>query len=577
MPGIADVRAVTGRIRALVRGGAARIVLTGGEPTLRRDLPRLVSFAKAAGAREVWMETNAVALNERRVALLQRSGLDGVRVHLSGFTDELDAVTQDPGGFQAAKRGFRSVLQSGLMVDVVSVLSNETLNMVAPMPGHLAAFLSKLGSIRCWWLVVVSSVPDEALWPDAPSLLSTIATVIEHAKEVDLPVKLEPKTAPPPCVFPRPAVVVSAYALSSGGSCHPQFERIDACSSCLLLDRCPGMHRAQRKLFSEIEPRPVSDDAVRRRMTMIGTVREQVERELVEPGTYRDDQGHAYEEAIIRFSFRCNQRCRFCFVSTHLPDPPEWLVRQAIEEASLRGARIVISGGEPTLNASFLSLAHLAAKRSRHPVQLQTNAIAFAVADLARQVADAGVREAFVSLHAACAEVSDAITGAPGSFAATCDGVERLVAAGVQVTLNFVLFRSNLGELEAWVRMAVARWPAVRLNLSFVAPATDLVPQDDETVPRYSEVLPTIVRAIEAARELGVRLGGFESMCGLPLCLVPDGLEPFFQLPEIPADSDRGEFVKPSTCDRCTLRSRCFGIRRGYVALHGVRELKCRL
>lgn len=573
-PGFADRNAVAARIRASIDRGGERIVLTGGEPTLRGDLPALVSFAKRAGAREVWLETNGTILDARRVAALRKAGLDGVRLQLSGFSGAVDAVTRDPGGFEAAKRGLACSIGTGLFAEVASVLSRSTLELVAAMPVPLRSFLKDHGAIRCWWLAVVSSVPDESEWPEAPALLSTIEDVVRGAREADLPVKLDARSAPPPCLFSRPGRVASAFALSPGGRQHPQFARFEACATCLLADRCPGVHRAQRRIFEGIEPAPVRDQRLRRRMTMIGTVAEQMQRELVEPGTFRDGRGGRFEEAIIRFNFRCNQRCGFCFVSTHLPDPPESRVREAIEEAGRRGARIVISGGEPTLNASFLPLARFAAERSAHPVQLQTNAMAFAEGDLARRLVEVGVREAFVSLHASCARVSDVVTGAPGTFEATCRGVDRLVEAGVEVTLNFVLFRSNLDELVPWVRMAAGRWPGVRLNLSFVAPSTDVVPHDVETVPRYSEVLPAIERALVEAGELGVELGGFESMCGLPLCLVPRGLGSVVRLTDVPPGFDRGEFVKPPACDGCVLRSRCFGVRRGYVALHGDAELR---
>jgi hypothetical protein len=34
------------------------------------------------------------------------------------------------------------------------------------------------------------------------------------------------------------------------------------------------------------------------------------------------------------------------------------------------------------------------------------------------------------------------------------------------------------------------------------------------------------------------------------------------------------EFVKPAPCQRCDLKSKCFGIRRGYADLYGIDELK---
>jgi len=566
-------RAVVDRIKDALRRGGERIVLTGGEPTLRKDLPQLIVSARRLGAREVWLETNAALLDDARVVALCEAGLDAVRVHMSGFETSLDCTTRDPGGFEASRRGLDRLLATELPVDLVSVLSASSLPDVRVMPAAVAAFLAERRMIRCWWLLVPTDLPEPSELPRSDVLVECIAEVVRAGKQLSLPVKLAPRGAPPPCVFPDPRLVAEAYSLSPGGREEPGFGPIAACRGCLLRDRCPGMNAVHRQLFDPTKARPVEDERIRRRMTLISTVQEQVDRELVEPGTYRGDDGRVWDEAIVRVNFRCNQRCRFCFVSTHLPDPAPELVHEAIERAAERGARIVISGGEPTLNPRLDDFLRAAVALSDHPVQLQTNAVRFAQGDHAEQLLSLGVKDVFVSLHAAHAPPSDAITGAEGTFDKTLAGVDRLARAGVEVTLNFVVFRSNLGELVPWVRLASSRWPGVRLNVSFVAPATDVVPLDEETVPRYAEALPVIAEAVRLAEELGVRLGGFESMCGLPLCLVPGELGSRLQLTEVPVGLERGEFVKPSACGACVLEKRCFGIRRRYVELYGAGEL----
>ena len=68
------------------------------------------------------------------------------------------------------------------------------------------------------------------------------------------------------------------------------------------------------------------------------------------------------------------------------------------------------------------------------------------------------------------------------------------------------------------------------------------------------------------------------SMCSIPLCLKPDGLGEYEQLPPAGLDAEvgetGGEFEKPAVCDGCSQRDRCWGVRRGYVALYGSSELR---
>ena len=108
---------------------------------------------------------------------------------------------------------------------------------------------------------------------------------------------------------------------------------------------------------------------------------------------------------------------------------------------------------------------------------------------------------------------------------------------------------------------------------AFVAPSSDVVPKERALIPQYSEMLPHLARAFDEASRLGVTLVGFESMCGLPLCLVPAELNRYYDFSDIPEGFDGGEFVKGAPCERCSLSAKCYGLRRGYRDLYGDSEL----
>jgi hypothetical protein len=268
-------------------------------------------------------------------------------------------------------------------------------------------------------------------------------------------------------------------------------------------------------------------------------------------------------------------------VSTHLPPPDERAVEEAIARVAQKGGRLTLSGGEPTLNPRLTEWVRLGKKLGAREIELQTNAVRID-AELARALAGAGVAVALVSLHAAEAAVSDAITEAPGTFEKTLRGIDELCAAGIEVRLNFVFCEANKRQFVSLVELAARRWPVAspsgagtnRLSIvvSFVGPSTELVPRDRALIPRYAEVLPELAAGTRRARELGVTLHGFESMCGVPLCLVPDDLAAYFQLAEV-AD-EPGEFMKTEVCHACALESRCWGLRKGYAELYGTGELR---
>jgi MoaA/NifB/PqqE/SkfB family radical SAM enzyme len=249
-------------------------------------------------------------------------------------------------------------------------------------------------------------------------------------------------------------------------------------------------------------------------------------------------------------------------------------IRAAIEDAGRRGVKITLSGGEPTLHPRVVDYVRLAASVTRYPVQLQSNAIRLNDPTLVSALVDAGLGEAFISLHGTTAELSDAITEAPGTFVRTIIGIDNLHRTTVRLLLNFVICERNMHDLPNMVRLVAERWEGTELTVSFVAPSSDVVPRDRAFIPRYDEALPFVAEAVREGERLGVRVAGFSSMCGIPLCLVPASIEHFFSLEEVPVGFDQGEFVKTSACAECDLRTRCHGLRRGYRDIHGDAEVR---
>jgi MoaA/NifB/PqqE/SkfB family radical SAM enzyme len=569
-----DPRAIApARVRAAIEQalarGAREVVLTGGEPTMRRDLAALVRHARERGAARVTLETNGTLIDEARARELAAAGLDLARVNLAGAGPALDAVTRDPGGAARTAAGMRALLGAGVTVEAAAVVVRATASLLPGLP----AFLAELGVPA-----LVVSVPVES--PDAAELVpydeaAAVIVAVDHAaRGVGLRLRLAPDHRPPPCCFPHQSRIAHLFALTPGGARRADLAPVEACVGCAVADRCGGFPRAYlaRRPLPPIAP--VIEDRLRRRLSLASSVEDQIRRELVTTCQQRTDAEHVVDEHVIRVAFQCNQACEFCFVSTHLPPAGEAAVREAILAAGRAGARIILSGGEPTLDPKLPEYLRLARSVSELPVEVQTNATLLDDPHRVHALVEAGLADAFVSLHACSAEISDAVTEAPGTFARTVKGIDNLIAAGVRVRLNFVICQLNKAELPPYVRMVAARWPGVRVTISFVAPSTDVVPRTSRIIPRYADALPHLAEALAEADRLGVPVDGFESMCGLPLCLVPREAEKLAALGVIAEGEDGGEFLKADACAGCSLSSRCHGIRRRYVELYGAAELR---
>ncbi|MEO8601928.1 MAG: radical SAM protein [bacterium] len=561
--------AVRQRITDAIAQEAREIVLTGGEPTLRRDLADLVRRAAAGGA-AVALETNGALINAARAEALAAAGLTTARVQLTGWGDAADAITRDPGGHARAVDGIRALGAAGVTVEVTTPIVRRNVDAVAALPREIGAARLPVAELI---LVIPTRAPDGEECAPLADVAAAVVAVADAARRTGLGVRMDAASFVPPCIFSQPERITHLYALNRGHSSRPEFARVEACATCLVNDRCPGFPEAA--LTRPLPPlHPIADHRIRRRMTFVSSVAEQVAREFVVHDILRNSRFGQVAEYTIRINFHCNQSCEFCFVSTHLPSPPDAEIRATIEKAGREHAMVVFSGGEPTLNPRLLDYIHLAREQGVWGVELQTNATRVVERGLAQPLAAAGLDQAMVSLHGSTAELSDTVTGAPGTHAATVGGIDALVDAGVRVRLNFVFCQANHDDFPRFVDYVAARWPRAAIVFSFVGSHTDVVPRTQALIPSFSQIMPFLFEGLGRAHAAGLEVCGFDSMCGMPLCLVPEAERREFSTFSVSDSDGNGEFVKGDACRQCAERHRCYGVRRGYAELYGTGELR---
>lgn len=573
-----DLAAISGavlrrQIQDVVAAGTREIRLTGGEPTMRRDLSELIAFAREKGATQVSLETNATLVDDARARELMAAGLGSVRVNIVAMDARADAITRDPGGWERTREGLLALLRAGLDVDVRAVVTRSTLALLSDLPAALVAAAGAGNRPRMLEVAIPVESPDTQELLEYKEVLECLRALDAACRVVALPLSLAADSGPPPCMMGDRRGLPHLYMLTPGSRRMAHHRQLPVCSTCVMADRCPGVHEAYLRRFGSPNLTPLVEQRQRRRLTRQRPIAEQIAFELVSHSLSMRD-GRPQADEIVRINFHCNQACAFCFVSTHLPAAADAQIDAAIRGAGSRGARVVLSGGEPTLNPRLLHWIALSKEVSRVGVCLQTNAVRLDNALLAQQVADAGVDEAFISLHGATAGVGDSVTDSPGTWARSVIGIDHLHALGVRVNLNYVFCQANMHEFADFVRLIAGRWPQAWANFSFVAASTDLVPKEIALIPKYSEMLPFLADGLAEAARLGVQVVGFESMCGLPLCLIPPPFDrETLQLGEIPQGTDAGEFVKADACQTCRYDKVCYGLRRGYAELHGTAEL----
>ncbi|MBG7609276.1 MAG: PqqD family peptide modification chaperone [Anaerolineae bacterium] len=122
--------------------GIPHIVFTGGEPTLRDDLPELIAHAEANG-QITGMNTNARRLQDPHfVEALVEAGLDHVQITVESHDAHIhDSMVRKRGAWQQTIAGLRNVLGTRLYVMTNTTMLQEN----APTMATTLEFLAELG------------------------------------------------------------------------------------------------------------------------------------------------------------------------------------------------------------------------------------------------------------------------------------------------------------------------------------------------------------------------------------------------------------------------------------------------
>lgn len=155
----------------------------------------------------------------------------------------------------------------------------------------------------------------------------------------------------------------------------------------------------------------------------------------------------------FELNFRCNLRCKHCYVShghTGIPGLEELSlveIKRILDELAEAGTlALLLTGGEPMLRKDFKDI-YLYAKRKGFLVMLYSNAT-LVTEQMADFLAEYPPFYIEISLYGYSRETYEGVTGIPGSHRLAFQGIERLAARRVPMMLKTVLMTLNHHELD---------------------------------------------------------------------------------------------------------------------------------
>ena len=167
MPAEDFLRVIDQSVTSHVDPHKVLIIISGGEPLMRKDLAEVGAALKQRGY--PWgMVTNGLALTEKRFKELMAAGLRSIAISFDGLELDHNWLRQHPLAFEGATRAIKLAAATPLLTwDVVTCVNQRTINQLDEMQQYLWSI-----GVRNWRLITIDPMgraeenPELLLTPD---------------------------------------------------------------------------------------------------------------------------------------------------------------------------------------------------------------------------------------------------------------------------------------------------------------------------------------------------------------------------------------------------------------------------
>ena len=249
-------------IESAVAMGVRELVMTGGEPTLQKDLPVYIQQANDLGVRRIILQTNGIRLaNPEYCQKLVDAGLTTVIISLhSHLENVLSEITKVPKALDRILQGIANLHAAGVQISLTHVIGPKNYHL---LPAY-ARFMVEKAKINRFCFIFATpmawQMAKESIvvrYSDAaPYLMEAMDYCIEKGALVD---GLAFKCGAPHCIVKgEPKYLVDAEIIPDNNRSE-DWVRVPACKTCILKKQCYGVRRLYVWLYGVDEFRPILD------------------------------------------------------------------------------------------------------------------------------------------------------------------------------------------------------------------------------------------------------------------------------------------------------------------------------
>ena len=244
------------------------LVLSGGEPTLHPELPRLLSHGRTLGFRTIEIQTNGVKLAELAYAeQLVDAGLNKATISLHSVDPEhSDRITRLPRAFGKTIAGMHNLRRLGINTQIAHVLTKANFKDLPGFVRYLGReFPTDAGALSICLAIAqgISDLVYDWVIPSFTEIKPYVRDALDYCLENDIGFGgMLGQGGYPPCMLDGEMkyyerVLGHIYRSADHSQ---QFHKAERCRECSFDAHCVGVRKAYVECYGEAEIRPFRTD-----------------------------------------------------------------------------------------------------------------------------------------------------------------------------------------------------------------------------------------------------------------------------------------------------------------------------
>lgn len=213
------------------------------------------------------------------------------------------------------------------------------------------------------------------------------------------------------------------------------------------------------------------------------------------------------KRADVKVWFACNNHCTFCVQGDKRykfkPRTIEEIKKIISDEYSQWARYIVFTWWEPTVHPKLVEAVAFAQELGYSQIQIQSNGTNFDDIEYVKKLIDAGVTEFSPSIHGFHKQTHDSQVHTQWAWERVVKWLINLRKLNQIIIINSVITQTNYKEIPELASLLIKLW-VNQFQFAFVHILWSAAKNKDSVVPKKSDVIPYVHKALDLAKKHGI-------------------------------------------------------------------------